>query len=52
MINKVDVINQCCERLAMIQNLMLLPGEQLSDQARAGVIDLMAEVIGRLEQIE
>ena len=52
MIDKADVINMCCERLAIVQSLMQLPGEQISDQARAGVIDLMAEVIGRLEQIE
>lgn len=52
MIEKADVINQCCERLAIVQNLMLLPGDQVSDLARAGMIDLMAEIIGILEKIE
>ena len=52
MIKRLEVINQCCERLAIVQNLMLLPGDQISDQARAGMIDLMAEIIGILEKIE
>jgi hypothetical protein len=52
MIKRLEVINQCCERLAIFQNLMLLPGDQISDQARAGMIDLMAEIIGILEKIE
>lgn len=52
MIEKADVINQCCERLSIVQNMMLLPGDQISDQARAGIIDLMSEVIGKLEKIE